>query len=114
MIAPHYCLHLSFTLPPRRFVGVYHRPTRRVHLFERVARSARARGGTRSADYALDDPALAALIEPELWAQTHEEIELVEEVRPLRWQQGRTPVIAWQQLCQCIVSFLTASRHMVA
>ena len=83
-------------MPPRRFVGVYHRPTRRVHLFERAARSARARGGTRSADYALNDPALAALIEPELWAQTREEIELVEEVRPLHWQQGRMAGIAWQ------------------
>ena len=83
-------------MPPCRFVGVYHRPTRRVHLFERAARTARARGGTRSADYGLDDPALAALIEPELWAQTREEIELVEEVRPLHWQQGRMPGVAWQ------------------
>ena len=65
-----------------RFVGVYHRPTKRVHLFERAARASRAKGGTRSVDYALDDPALAELIEPDLWEQTREEIELVEEVRP--------------------------------
>ncbi|KAK9828060.1 hypothetical protein WJX81_006739 [Elliptochloris bilobata] len=63
-----------------RFVGVYHRPTKRVHLFERAARSARARGGTRSTEYALDDPALAELVEADLWAQTREEIELIEEL----------------------------------
>jgi peptide chain release factor 3 len=74
----------KYIKPWRRFVGVYHRPTRRVHLFEREARASRARGGTRSATYALDDPALATLIEPDLWTQTRDEIELVEEVRARR------------------------------
>ena len=63
-----------------RFVGVYHRPTREVHIFPRTSRAARAKG-VRAEAYGVDDPALAGIIDADLWGPVREEIELIEEVR---------------------------------
>lgn len=50
-----------------------------MHLFERTTQKARAKG-IKGTIFAIDDPALLTLIEPDLWAQVQEEIELLDEV----------------------------------
>ncbi len=58
-----------------RFAGVFDRQTQTVHLFERVVG-----GKTRVKDLILDleDPKLEALVDPDVFAQFHEELELIE------------------------------------
>eukprot|EP00899_Mesostigma_viride_P003070 jgi/Mesvir1/12764/Mv22826-RA.1 len=60
-----------------RFKGVYHRPTKEVHLFERGDRTKVA---TQTV-YSLDDPALPGLLE-DLYEQLLEEVEVIEEITP--------------------------------
>ena len=58
-----------------RFRGVFHRPTREIHLFTKVA------SGSREAAVqvlSLDDPKVAATLGEELHAQLLEELELLE------------------------------------
>jgi peptide chain release factor 3 len=62
-----------------RFKGVYDRRHQQVHLFERTEHGKRE---ARETIYALDDPTLKTLIEPELYAQLLEEIELIEGLGP--------------------------------
>jgi peptide chain release factor 3 len=58
-----------------RFAGVFDRQTQKVHLFERVVG-----GKTRVKDLILDlgDPQLEALVDPDVFAQFHDELELIE------------------------------------
>lgn len=60
--------------PGDRFCGVYHRPTGRVLLY---TKGGRGKGAT-STEYDLSDPSLQELIEPDLWEQLQEEVELLE------------------------------------
>ncbi|MDZ7802160.1 MAG: peptide chain release factor 3 [Trueperaceae bacterium] len=61
------------------FRGVYERPTRQVHLFERTARNARPAPVSTSG---VDDPKLADLIGERAHAQLQEHIAFVDEVLP--------------------------------
>lgn len=59
---------------------MYHRPRKEVHLFQRDASH-----GSReitSTILAGDDPALKDIIEPDLYDQLQEELELLEELTP--------------------------------
>lgn len=58
-----------------RFAGVFDRQSQKVHLFERVIG-----GKTRVKDLILDlgDPQLQALVDPDVFAQFQEELELIE------------------------------------
>lgn len=58
-----------------RFTGIYDRQTRLVHLFER---SVHGKGKAETTVFPMDDPRLADLIEPELYEQLQEEIELLD------------------------------------
>lgn len=60
-----------------RFVGVVHRPTMEVHLFEKTGAEGRNKGAKFSV-YKWGDPQLESLIEADLFAQVSEEIELME------------------------------------
>eukprot|EP00898_Chlorokybus_atmophyticus_P001424 jgi/Chlat1/2282/Chrsp17S02795 len=63
-----------------RFMGVYHRPTSEVHLFERALNH-----GSREAVANVlpkDDPRLQELIPEELLLQLQEELELLDSVSP--------------------------------
>ncbi|PNW87891.1 hypothetical protein CHLRE_01g006150v5 [Chlamydomonas reinhardtii] len=60
-----------------RFVGVYHRPTQKVVLYEKRGQAGRAKGASKS-EYELSDPELRQLIEPDLWEQLQEDVELLE------------------------------------
>ena len=60
-----------------RFKGVYDRHQRKVHLFERSVGGKKRAGETI---VSLDDPQIEALLEPSLYAQLLEELELLEGV----------------------------------
>ncbi|GLI60750.1 hypothetical protein VaNZ11_002980 [Volvox africanus] len=60
-----------------RFVGVYHRPSKKVVLYEKRGQAGRSKGATK-AEYDLDDPDLKDLIETDLWEQLQEDVELLE------------------------------------
>ncbi|MGB2924260.1 MAG: peptide chain release factor 3 [Limnothrix sp.] len=60
-----------------RFQGVYDRRGGKVHLFQRTAHGTKAATDTV---YALDDPVLKELIEPELYDQFQEELEILDEI----------------------------------
>ncbi|KAG2490076.1 hypothetical protein HYH03_011541 [Edaphochlamys debaryana] len=60
-----------------RFVGVYHRPSQKVVMYEKSGAAGRAKGARRS-EYALTDPELPSLMEPDLWEQLQEDVELLE------------------------------------
>jgi peptide subunit release factor RF-3 len=69
------CAVLCHAVPPGdRFCGVYHRPTGRVLLYTKGGRGK----GASSTEYELSDPQLQGLIEPDLWEQLQEEVELLE------------------------------------
>lgn len=79
-----------------RFMGVYHRPTKKVVLYEKRGLKGRSKGATK-AEYDMDDPELPQLIEADLWEQLQEDVELLEvlgdELDLEGVQQGRvTPV----------------------
>ncbi len=65
-----------------RFRGVYDRPSRTVHLFERTAHGAKE---AQVEIFAIDDPELPRRIDPELWATFQEEWEMVESLGT-EWQ----------------------------
>ncbi|AFY65630.1 peptide chain release factor 3 [Geitlerinema sp. PCC 7407] len=58
-----------------RFKGVFDRRTRQVHLFERTAHGKRIAGETV---FDANDPRLKDLIEPAIYGQFQEELELIE------------------------------------
>lgn len=58
-----------------RFKGVFDRRTRQVHLFERTAHGKRIAGETV---FDADDPRLKELIDPAIYDQFQEELELIE------------------------------------
>ncbi|NJN32264.1 MAG: peptide chain release factor 3 [Synechococcales cyanobacterium RM1_1_8] len=58
-----------------RFTGIYDRRTQLVHLFQR---SIHGKGKADTTVYPMGDPALEALIEPDLYEQLQEEIELLD------------------------------------
>ncbi len=58
-----------------RFKGVFDRRTRQVHLFERTAHGKRIAGETV---FDADDPRLKDLIDPAIYGQFQEELELIE------------------------------------
>ncbi|KXZ46475.1 hypothetical protein GPECTOR_43g911 [Gonium pectorale] len=60
-----------------RFVGVYHRPTKKVVLYEKRGQAGRSKGATKT-EYDLSDPDLPGLIETDLWEQLQEDAELLE------------------------------------
>ena len=60
-----------------RFQGIYDRRQQQVHLFERRAHGSKAAGETT---IALDDPQLKAQLDPELYEQLLEELEILEEL----------------------------------
>lgn len=62
-----------------RFKGVFDRQTRKIHLFERSIHGSKA-----AKDYTidLDDPQLETLLEPDLYAEFLEGLELIEGVGP--------------------------------
>ncbi|MBE9029071.1 peptide chain release factor 3 [filamentous cyanobacterium LEGE 11480] len=62
-----------------RFKGVFDRATRQVHLFERSIHGSKA---AKDNIIDVDDPRLEALLEPDLYAEFCEELELVEGVCP--------------------------------
>eukprot|EP00775_Hariotina_reticulata_P002359 gene2359-2665_t len=57
-----------------RFCGVYHRPTGKVFLF---SKGLKGKAGSKT-EYNLADPALQELLEPDLYEQLQEEVELLE------------------------------------
>ena len=61
------------------FKGVYERPTRQVHLFERTERNARRAPVATSG---VDDPRLAELVGERLHATLQEQVAFVEELLP--------------------------------
>ncbi|GFR44773.1 hypothetical protein Agub_g6105 [Astrephomene gubernaculifera] len=61
-----------------RFMGVYHRPSKKVILYEKRGQAGRSRGASVKAAYDLDDPELPGLVEGDLWEQLREEVELLE------------------------------------
>jgi len=62
-----------------QFRGVYERPTRQVHLFERTARNAQRAPVTTSG---VDDPHLAELVGRELHERLQEQVAFVEAILP--------------------------------
>ncbi|GIL80976.1 hypothetical protein Vretimale_9288 [Volvox reticuliferus] len=60
-----------------RFVGVYHRPSKKVVLYEKRGQAGRSKGATKT-EYDLDDPDLKDLVEADLWEQLQEDVELLE------------------------------------
>lgn len=62
-----------------RFKGVYHRPRREVHLFTKAQHG---RKGATSQVIPWGDARLAELIDPDLFEQLQEEVELLEELTP--------------------------------
>jgi peptide chain release factor 3 len=62
-----------------RFKGVFDRHTRQVHLFERSIHGSKA---AKDSVMELDDPRLKELLEPDIFAQFHEELELIEGIGP--------------------------------
>jgi peptide chain release factor 3 len=62
-----------------RFKGVFDRHTRKVHLFERSIHGSKA---AKDSIMELDDPRLKELLEPDIFAQFHEELELIEGIGP--------------------------------
>ena len=60
-----------------RFTGVFDRLERKVHLFER---STHGRKAAEDTVFELDDPKLKELIDPELYAQFREELEILDEL----------------------------------
>ncbi len=62
-----------------RFKGVFDRHTRKVHLFERSIHGSKA---AKDSLMDLDDPRLKELLEPDIFAQFHEELELIEGIGP--------------------------------
>lgn len=60
-----------------RFQGVYDRRGKKVHLFKRTAHGTKAATDTV---YDLDDPVLKEIIEPELYDQFQEELEILDEI----------------------------------
>ncbi|NJN72758.1 MAG: peptide chain release factor 3 [Limnothrix sp. RL_2_0] len=60
-----------------RFQGVYDRRGKKVHLFQRTAHGTKAATDTV---YDLNDPILKELIEPELYEQFQEELEILDEI----------------------------------
>ncbi|MCM1982759.1 peptide chain release factor 3 [Lyngbya confervoides] len=60
-----------------RFQGVYDRRRQEIHLFERSEHGKRA---ARETVWKIDDPAVQDLIDPALYAQLLEELELLEEL----------------------------------
>jgi hypothetical protein len=73
-LPPHPCNLFLMLVAGDRFCGIYHRPTSRVLLY---TKGGRGKGATASA-YDLSDPQLQGLIEPDLWEQLQEEVELLE------------------------------------
>eukprot|EP00245_Coleochaete_scutata_P010362 TRINITY_DN3613_c0_g4_i1.p1 TRINITY_DN3613_c0_g4~~TRINITY_DN3613_c0_g4_i1.p1 ORF type:complete len:411 (-),score=80.80 TRINITY_DN3613_c0_g4_i1:330-1508(-) len=63
-----------------RFVGVYHRPTEEVHLFEKDRKHGSV--GAVSRVLPWGDPPLIDLIEKDLYAQLEEEVMLLDEAMP--------------------------------
>ncbi len=59
-----------------RFRGVLHRPSGTVVLYSKAARGHGARAGVER--LSLNDPALAELLEPDLFEQLQEDVELLE------------------------------------
>ncbi|HIK46205.1 MAG TPA: peptide chain release factor 3 [Leptolyngbyaceae cyanobacterium M65_K2018_010] len=62
-----------------RFKGVFDRRQRQIHLFERTAHGSRA---AKDTIIALGDPRLEDLLEPDLYYQFKEELEVIEELGP--------------------------------
>jgi peptide chain release factor 3 len=62
-----------------RFKGVFDRHTRKIHLFERSIHGSKA---AKDSVMELDDPRLKELLEPDIFAQFHEELELIEGIGP--------------------------------
>jgi peptide chain release factor 3 len=62
-----------------RFKGVFDRHTRKIHLFERSIHGSKA---AKDSTMDLDDPRLKELLEPDIFAQFHEELELIEGIGP--------------------------------
>jgi peptide chain release factor 3 len=62
-----------------RFKGVFDRHTRKIHLFERSIHGSKA---AKDSIMDLDDPRLKELLEPDIFAQFHEELELIEGIGP--------------------------------
>ena len=60
-----------------RFTGVFDRLERKVHLFER---STHGRKAAEETVFELDDPRLEELIDPELYEQFREELEILDEL----------------------------------
>jgi len=60
-----------------RFKGVFDRRSRKVHLFQRSQHGSKMASETTME---LDDPRLVELIEPDVYQQFKDELELVEEV----------------------------------
>jgi peptide chain release factor 3 len=83
-------------MPGDRFCGVFHRPSAKVYLY---TKGGRGKGAARS-EYDLTDPSLEGLIEPDLWEQLQEEVELL-EVRA----RARVCVEASRKGCQAVGTF---------
>ncbi len=62
-----------------RFKGVFDRHTRKIHLFERSIHGSKA---AKDSIMDLDDPRLKELLEPDIFAEFHEELELIEGIGP--------------------------------
>jgi peptide chain release factor 3 len=60
-----------------RFKGVYDRHQRQVHLFERSAHGSREASETI---FDINDPRIKDLLDPDLFAQLHEDLELLDGV----------------------------------
>ncbi|EFJ24122.1 hypothetical protein SELMODRAFT_174352 [Selaginella moellendorffii] len=63
-----------------RFLGVYYRPRRQVHLFERGGKHGSVGAAVRVLDYM--DPSLKTIIPTDLYKQLEEEVEMLEELTP--------------------------------
>ena len=62
------------------FCGVYHRPDRCVHVFDKTSAEDRARGASSLAIPFDDGPALEAALSPALLAQLRDDVALLEEL----------------------------------
>ncbi|MFM2429543.1 MAG: hypothetical protein RLZZ511_756 [Cyanobacteriota bacterium] len=62
-----------------RFKGVFDRHSRKIHLFERSIHGSKA---AKNEVLELNDPRLEELLEPDLYAQFQEELELIEGIGP--------------------------------
>ncbi|MEM9275883.1 MAG: peptide chain release factor 3 [Cyanobacteria bacterium P01_F01_bin.143] len=60
-----------------RFKGVFDRVEKKIHLFERRSHGSKA---AQETIMDLDDPNLEKLLEPELYAQLQEELEILDEI----------------------------------